>query len=385
MSIVLNEILSKEKLEKAYNHCIKKVDFAMESFKGGIFPFGSSENNIYKPTGNIDNWIQGFWSGMLWISYELTDDKKYKDAALLQIPSYTKRITERLGVNHHDMGFLYTPSCVAAYKLAGDEEAKKAALLAADNLVSRYHEKGNFIQAWGPLGSENNYRLIIDCLLNIPLLFWVSEVTGNKKYSEIAIRHFNTTADNIMRPDGSTYHTFYFDKETGLALRGATAQGAGDNSCWARGQAWGIYGMMLTEAYCHTEKAIPQFKKICDYFINYLPKDCIPFWDMIFTDGDEEPRDSSAAAIAICGILEACKFLPDKDKEKYLPIANKMMASLIDGYLSENMPECNGILLHSTNSKPDGIGVDECTIWGDYFFMEALIRFMTDNKWTLYW
>lgn len=386
MDIRLNDILSEEDIKKSVKNSLEKIDFAKKTFID-TFPSHASVNNVYTEDENIGGWNEGFWTGMLWIAYELTRKDEYKSAALHQIPSYMKRITEKLGVDHHDMGFLYTPSCVAAYKLTGDEEAKKAAILAADNLLKRYHEKGEFLQAWGEYGAKENYRLIIDCLLNIPLLYWASEVTGDKKYDEIAYKHFCTTIANIMRPDGSTYHTFFFNPETGAPEKGVTAQGATDDSCWARGQAWGVYGTMLTQAYHPNDMAIEKFKKISDYFLAHLPKDSIPYWDMSFTDGSDEPRDSSAAAIAICGLLEGCKFLPDDDtdKERYLKAANSMMKSLIDGYMTDTDPESNGLLLHAVYSKPGNNGVDECNIWGDYFFMEAIIRFVTNNEWKLYW
>lgn len=384
MDILLEEILDKSKLKEAEKIALKKIDMGKEIFKM-TFPDHASINNIYAETKNTGGWNQGFWTGILWIAYQLTENDAYRKTAEMQIPTYVKRITERLDVDNHDMGFLYIPSCVAAYKITGNETAKRAAIMAADNLVSRYHKKGEFIQAWGALKDADNYRLIIDCLLNIPLLYWASEVTGDKKYDDTAWKHFNTTADCIMRENGSTYHTFYFDPETGKPIKGVTAQGASNDSCWARGQAWGIYGMILTYKYHKNQKSIDRFKKIADYYLDLLPQDYVPFWDMIFSDGSEEPRDSSSAAIAVCGLLEAIKYIDDKDREKYLNYANKIMASLIDNYLCRNDNPGSGILLHASYAVPQVRGVDECNIWGDYFFMEALIRFLTDNEWQLYW
>ena len=161
--------LPREKLEYALAEAIKKINYGLECF-GDQFPKEYSQNNVYGVMGNTGGWGTGFWTGILWHAYELTGDDKYKEAALRQIPSYTKRIVEKIGVNHHDMGFVFTPSCVAAWKLAGNEEAKQAAIMAAEHLCTRYHEKGKFIQAWGNVNDPNSYRLIIDCLLNSPLL-----------------------------------------------------------------------------------------------------------------------------------------------------------------------------------------------------------------------
>ncbi len=377
--------LPREKLEYALREALKKIDFGIECHQGR-FPKESSKNNVYATTDNMGGWGTGFWTGIIWHAYELTGDEKYKEVALSHIPSFTKIIVEKIGVNHHDMGFLFTPSCIAAYKLTGNEEAKAAAIMAAEHLLTRYHDKGKFIQAWGNVDDPEKYRLIIDCLLNIPLLYWTAEVTGNKEFEEKAYNHFKSTVEVCCREDASTYHTYYFDVKTGLPLRGATHQGAFDGSAWARGQTWGIYGPLLTYIYKKDEKAMQTFKATTNYFLNHLPEDYICYWDLSFGDGDGEPKDSSSPAIAMCGMLEGVKYMDDSDplKKIYINATKRMMNSLIDNYLSVNVPESNGLLLHQVYAKPQGIGVDEHNIWGDYFFMEALHR-MLNPDWKLYW
>ena len=362
-----------------------------------------SVDNFYAPIDNVD-WTNGFWTGEIWLAYEWMSEHgtsaqsrdtgaqsreagaqeqaaELRAAAEVQVGSFYRRIADKIEVDHHDMGFLYTPSCVAAYKLTGNEEAKETALLAADNLMRRYHEKGEFLQAWGEIGAPDNYRLIIDCLLNIPLLYWASEVTGDKKYEEIAFKHYKSTAANIMRPDGSTFHTFYFDPETGKPTKGVTHQGFRDDSCWSRGQAWGIYGPLMTYMYEKNPDAIEFFKRTSRYFMEHLPEDFIAYWDLAFTSGDEE-RDSSAAAIAACGLIEGANVTGD---EGYLNAAKNMINSLIDGYLTKDIPESNGLLLHAVYGKPMNNGVDECNIWGDYFYMEALARLIKGKDFRAYW
>ena len=377
--------LPREKLEYALSEALKKIDLGIETL-GGCLPVEFSTNNVYQRGKNSGGWGEGFWTGILWHAYELTGNDKYKEAALGHIPSWTKRITEKIGVNHHDMGFLFTPSCVAAWKILGNEEAKRAALMAAEHLCTRYSEKGKFIQAWGDVGDPNSYRLIIDCLLNVPLLYWAAEVTGDKSFEEKAYNHFKTTADVIVREDASTYHTYYFDVDKHTPLRGSQHQGAYEDSAWSRGQAWGIYGPMLTYIYKKDEKALELFKATANYFLNNLPEDYVPFWDLCFKDGDDEPRDSSAAAIALCGMLEAIKYMEDSDPQKaiYVNACKRIMNSLIDGYLTKDIPESNGLLLHAVYSKPHKVGVDEMNTWGCYFYMEALHR-MLDPQWRLYW
>lgn len=377
--------LPREKLEYALAEAIKKIDFALPTFTLD-FPEHSSVNNVYAAVKNTGGWNTGFWTGILWHAYQLTGDEKYKNVALGQIPGYYDRIKNKIGVDHHDMGFVFVPSCVAAWKLTGCEQAKEAAVMAADHLITRYHEKGKFIQAWGRVDDPNSYRLIVDCLLNIPLLYWASEVTGDKKYEEIAYNHFNTTIEVCCREDASTYHTYYFDPETGLPKKGVTHQGASDDSAWARGQTWGIYGPMLTYIYKKNDKALKVFEATSNYFLNHLPKDYVAFWDLSFTDGDDEPRDSSSDAIAACGMLEGIKHM-DKDdplRRVYVNAVKRMMNSLIDNYLTKDISESNGLLLHATYGKPQNNGVDEMNIWGDYFYMEALHR-MLDPDWELYW
>lgn len=377
--------LPREKLEYALAEAEKKINYGLECF-GTQFPSEYSKQNVYSCGPNRGGWGNGFWTGILWHAYELTGNEKYKDAALAHIPSYTKRIVEKIGVNHHDMGFLYTPSCVAAWKLAGNEEAKEAAIMAADHLCTRYHDLGKFIQAWGNVDDPEAYRLIIDCLLNIPLLYWTAEVTGDKKYDEIAYNHFKTTIEVCCREDASTYHTYYFDVKTGAPRFGKTAQGAADDSAWARGQSWGSYGPLLTYIYKKDERALQTFKATTNYFLNHLPEDYVSYWDLGFTDGDGEPKDSSASAITVCAMLEGIKYM-DKDdplREIYVNASKRIMNSLIDNYLTKDIPEANGLLLHAVYSKPINLAVDEMNIWGCYFYMEALHR-MLDPDWTLYW
>lgn len=353
------------------------------------FQDSNSVHNFYAPTENVE-WTTGFCTGEYWLAYETTQDEAFKAAALAQVDSFLARIQNKIDVDHHDMGFLYTPSCVAAYRLTKSEVGKKAALLAADHLLERFQEKGQFLQAWGTLGAAENYRLIIDCLLNLPLLYWASDVTGDAKYRDIAMRHTQTSLANLIRPDDSTYHTYFFDVQTGQPTRGVTHQGYRDGSAWARGQAWGIYGTAL--AYRHTQNptCMDLFRRVTDFFIKHLPADSVPYWDLEFTDGDGEPKDSSAAAIAVCGILEMAKFLPKAEADYYTGIAQKMLLSLIQHYSVQNPATSNGLLLHGVYAKnspynpiPADRGVDECNTWGDYFYMEALVRTM--KNWEIYW
>jgi unsaturated chondroitin disaccharide hydrolase len=370
-------------IEKALDYVLFKIDQNLETFTSK-FPSASSQNLVYQEKDNVE-WTTGFWTGMLWLGYEYTGDEKYRRVAEKHVKSFKDRIENRIVVNHHDMGFLYSLSSVSAYKLTGEVPGKEAALEAAELLLTRYSEKAGIIQAWGELTDPNQRgRMIIDCLMNLPLLYWASEVTGDQTYHQIAYQHAKQSAEYIVRHDASTFHTFYMDTETGKPLYGNTHQGFSDDSCWARGQAWGIYGFPLSYRYTGDEKFITLSKKLANYFLNRLPEDHVCYWDLIFTHGDEV-RDSSAAAIAACGLLEMSKSLPLTDGMKgyYENSALHIVHSLAEHYTTKDAPHANGVLKHAVYHKPRNTGVDESCIWGDYYYMEALVRLLKD--WKMYW
>ena len=382
-----NEKINSDEIKKALEFCAKQVIRNLDEFTYA-FQNAYSEDGFYRAIENND-WTTGFWTGEIWLAYEFCRDERLREAAEIQIDSFAERIGKKIEVDHHDMGFLYSPSCVAGYKLIGSKEGKEAAIAAADQLITRYHPVGEFIQAWGPMDAPENYRLIIDCLLNLPLLYWASEETGDDRYREIAEKHIHTALANVVREDASTWHTFFFDMETGAPDHGATCQGYMDGSAWARGQAWGLYGCALAYRYTKREEYITLFKRVTEYFMEHLPADMVPFWDLCFTDGDEQPRDSSSASIAACGMLEMAKYMDDEDALYYKDTAKQLMKSLYDNYAVKDMNASNGLVLHSTysNHSPyntcNHYGVDECNSWGDYFYMEALTRLYGD--WEPYW
>lgn len=362
-------------LNGAMQYCLQKTRENCKEFET-CFPSSQSSDYFYTKTGCTD-WTESFWTGILWLSYEATGDELFKETAQKQLPLFAERINKRINVETHDLGFLYSLSCVAAYKLIGDEDAKKTALAAADCLLERFHEKGGFLQAWGSLNEPGNYRLIIDCLMNIPLLYWAHEVTGCNEYREKAESHLRATLSTIVRDDASTFHTFFFNPETGEPDHGETNQGFSDDSCWARGQAWAIYGLALSYRYTHMEEILPLWTRVTQYFVDHLPADHIPYWDLCFTEGDE-PRDTSSAAIAICGIMEMNRL---KEGAGFEEECRNMFESLAENYTTKNMAS-NGLLKDGMYGRPRG-DKSECNIWGDYFFMEALVRAQKD--WTPYW
>lgn len=378
-----NGLISEEKIDMAIKNCLRKVDKNITKL-GELFPTPATFNNAYKPMPNTE-WTNGFWTGILWLCYEITNDEKYRNLAEKNVNSFLERIEKNIEVEHHDLGFLYSVSCVSAYKLTGNEKAKRAAILAADKLISRYQEKGQFIQAWGELGAKDNYRLIVDCLLNIPLLYWASEVTRENKYREIAKNHYISTVNNAIRNDASAFHTFYFDPETGLPSHGKTRQGYSDDSSWARGQSWLIYGIALNHSYVENEENIELFESITNYFLNRLPKDFVSYWDLIFGDNSGQSKDSSATAIAVCGMNLMDKYLPETNRYKliYKYASHSMLESLIDNYTDDLTDGIQALINEGVYSWHSGKGVNEGNIWGDYFYLEALVRFK--KNWKMYW
>ena len=379
--------ISTEEVKTALDIACGQVLCNLERFTER-FPKAYRVDGFYEATENVD-WTTGFWTGEVWLAYEHTGDGRLRRAGEVQMDSFLERIEGRVDVETHDLGFLYSPSCVAGYKLTGSQIGREAALLAAEALIGRFHEKGSFIQAWGPLDAPDNYRLIIDSLLNLPLLYWATEETGDGRFSDIAEKHIHSTLSNVVRPDYSTWHTFFFDRATGAPDHGATCQGYRDGSAWARGQAWGVYGTAIGYRYTKRAAYIPLFEGVTDYFLAHLPEDLVPFWDLSFGDGDEQPRDSSSASIAACGMLEMAKYLDGEKSAYYRKIARKLMKALADHYEVTDPAASNGLVLHSTysNHSPyntcNHYGVDECNIWGDYFYMEALTRLYKD--WEMYW
>lgn len=343
---------------------------------GTDFPSACATNGKYRIKKN-DDWTNGFWTGMLWIAYLYTKNDVFKNLAIENIKSFKQRLDEHFILEHHDIGFLYSLSVGAGYQILKDETLKPILVQAADVLAARFQQKGGFIQAWGKMNDEKEYRLIIDSLMNLPLLYTAYNLTGDISYRQKAESHYQQVIKYIVREDYSTYHTFYFNPKTGEPDHGATHQGFSDQSCWARGQAWAILGMPLharVSGESFTEKEKQLYLNIVNYFESHLPSDGMPYWDLIFQEDSDEPRDSSALAIAACGMLEM----------KQIDRAKEMLKVLTNQASSKNIPDCEGILLHGVYSYAENKGVDEPNLWGDYFYTEALYRLWEPN-WYPYW
>lgn len=367
----LNGIYDIKLYEEALAWALKAVDRGLDTFVN-TYPH-VSKNNIYTGENNT-LWTASFYPGICYLAYSMTGDEKYLSHSKDYLDSFEDRIVNRKHISH-DLGFLYTLTCVADYTLTGNERGKELALLAALVLTERYNEKGQYIQAWGEMGiTYPNVKIIIDTMLNLPLLYW----TKNDKNVEIAYNHAKTAAKYLVRSDYSTYHTYLMRPETGEGVVGKTHQGYEDESTWARGQAWAVYGFALSYRYTKEEEFLHIAKETANVFIDNLPKDDVPYWDFTFTDENPDIKDTSAAAIFVCGLLEICQFASETDKEKYEEIIDRVMKSLYENYSTKDVANTNGLLKEGVYHRNDG--ARECVSWGDYFYFEALVRILKDVK-----
>ncbi|MDQ0116781.1 glycoside hydrolase family 88 protein [Paenibacillus harenae] len=360
---------------EALMHAVEKTKGNIEKF-GDLFPWTGIEGGDYKRSDHED-WTEGFWSGLLWLSYEASGDPVFREAAIRTVNSFRKRLVDFKVLDHHDIGFLYMPSAVAWWMLEEAEEAKRLGLEAAETLLKRWRPAGGYIQAWGPAGDpQNGGRIIIDCLLNIPLLYWAYEQTGDSRYRDTALAHVEKCRRFLVRGDDSSYHTFYFKQETGEPIGGGTHQGYTDGSTWTRGQAWGIYGFILSYRYTQNPLYLETSRRMAAYFIDRLPEDQVTYWDFDVPAEEGTPRDSSATAIACCGILELAGHLPEKDPDRirFESAVHRCMKSLTENYFTSDDPEAEGLLRHGSYHVGGGMSPDDFVIWGDYFYMEALMR-----------
>jgi len=356
-------------IDKAIEAACKKAE-QMIPLYDGLFMTPCTKDFKYGKIPENRDWICGMQTGVQWYAYYLTGEKKFRDAAEKKLDSFYWRLTQPT-MNTHDVGFLFSPSCIAAYKLCGNEKAREAAIKAAELLMHyRFMERDGFIMRGG-------YRIIVDTMLNIPLLFWAAEETGNEKFKEAAISHYRLTEKYLIRKDNSTYHHFEINEETGEPIRGVTLQGNGDESCWSRGHSWTVYGYPLAYSYTKNSDTVDAFRRVGGHFLKNIPTDGIPYWDFDFKEGDDAPRDASAGAISVCGFDEALKLMPLTEDEKALYESAKdyLMHALVTKCINYTNEDAEGIIFNVTHALPQGQGINECGVYGDFFMMEALARY----------
>jgi unsaturated chondroitin disaccharide hydrolase len=337
---------------------------------GSRFPT-VGEGTHYQLTGN-ENWLAGFWTGLLWLAYSCTGDEGLRAHAEALLPSFRERLEHGVHITH-DLGFLFTLSARAQWQVTEDREAWELALQAAQELLQRYRPAGRYVQAWGAVGDpEQGGRIIIDTMMNLPLLFWAAEQTGNRQYHQAARDHAETSLRYLLRPDGSTYHTFYLDQETGEPIGPRTHQGYADDSLWARGQAWAICGFALAAEWCQERRFLEAAQRAARRFTAELPSNGVPWWDLRLPEEAPRYADSSAGAIAASGMLRLAR-LSDGDDEVEFHNAGTALANALVRQCVETRPEGQGLLRRGTYHAHKGWGVEAYFICGDFFFIEALL------------
>ncbi|MEK5417418.1 glycoside hydrolase family 88 protein [Paenibacillus sp. FSL L8-0708] len=344
-----------------------KVERMVEQI-GDKCPHFAGKDGKFDDIGS-DWWTTGFWPGLLWIMHDMTGKDLYKEAAWHWDGTLEEWFVKPTVEMHHDVGFQFLPTAVIKHTITGDEDALRRGIEAANFLAARYNPVGKFIRAW----NEDKYGwVIIDCMLNISLLFWASKVTGDPRYKHIAISHAETTMQYGIREDGSTKHIISFDAETGAYLENFGGQGYSAESSWSRGTAWGLYGFINTYRHTGDERFLNTAKRIAHYFISALPEDQVPYWDFRLEDDTRMFRDSSAASIAASGLLELADIVPLGEKSLYANAAERILRSLTENYATWELPEHEAILLHGTGSGDSFIDVS--LIYGDYYYIEAIAK-----------
>lgn len=333
----------------------------------------SGDKHWKMPKNDVLVWTVGFYPGILWQMYESTQNEYWKEEALkrtLPLEPY------KFNREHHDVGFMMYCSYGQAYRLTGKKEYRDVLIQSAKSLISRYNPKVGTIKSWSnELHPQwKQHITIIDNMLNLELLFWASKETGDPVYRDIAVKHAETTMKNHFREDYSCYHVVEYDEKTGAVRNKNTSQGYADESVWARGQAWAVYGYTMVYRETGDPKFLDFAKKVSERYILGLPEDYIPYWDFSLTGKAGEPRDASAAAVAAAGLVELSTLVKTPELAKrYCAAADGILNSLASpAYSAKGVNDA--FLLHSTGAKPQGHEIDVALVYADYYYLEALLR-----------
>lgn len=333
------------------------------------FPRSMSKTGVIHKVPSKD-WTSGFYVGNLWQIYSLTRDSRYKEYATQWIPFLEK---EKYNAGTHDMGFKIFCSFGYGYKITQSEAYKKVIIQSAQTLSTRFNKKVGSIKSWDNR-AKWDFPVIIDNMMNLELLFEASKMTGDDSFKKIAIQHANTTLKNHFRKDNSCFHVVSYDTITGKVKSKNTHQGYSDDSSWARGQAWAVYGYTMAYRYTKDKSYLKQAEATAQFFINHknMPADGIPYWDFNMPDIPNTTRDASAAAIMASALFELYGITKN---EEYLNYSNKVIQSLSsEKYLLNESVNAPFILDHSTGDWSKKAELDEPINYADYYFLEALIR-----------
>ncbi len=321
------------------------------------------------------DWTVGFFPGSLWYLYEATGDAKWRVAAE---KSNALLVHEQNNTRTHDVGFIVNCSFGNGLRLTANPEYKPILLNAAKSLSTRYSPVVKAIKSWDRPLTEYNFPVIIDNMMNLELLLWAAANGGDENLKTIAIAHADTTLANHFRPDHSSYHVVDFDGKTGNVIRRITHQGIADESAWARGQCWGLYGYTFMYRFTREARYLDQAEKIAAYIMNHpaLPADKIPYWDYNDPRGPKSPRDSSAGALSASALYELSNYTKDPARAlSYRAFADAQLRSLCSPeYLAKPGTNHGFILMKATGNHPKNSEIDAPLNYADYYFLEALLR-----------
>lgn len=318
-------------------------------------------------------WCSGFYPGTLLYLYEQTKDQSLYSEAERILKVLEK---EKNNTSTHDLGFMMYCSFGNANRIAPKPEYKDILLTSARSLSTRFNPNVGCIKSWD--SKAGDFLVIIDNMMNLELLFWATKVSGDSSFYKIAVTHANTTIKNHFRPDHSSYHVLNYDTETGVVKQKRTAQGAADGSAWARGQAWGLYGFTVMYRETKDPVYLEQANRIARFILDHpnLPADKVPYWDFNAPGIPDALRDASAASIMASALLELSGYVDGERSKEYIGIAEKMLKTL-SGTSYKAAPGTNGgfILAHGVGHMPNKTEIDVPLTYGDYYFIEALIRY----------
>ncbi|MGB1288217.1 MAG: glycoside hydrolase family 88 protein [Aggregatilineales bacterium] len=336
-----------------------------ESFQNGCW-------NPVEKERDAGNWVDGFWTGLLWLAYAHTDDAAFKAGAI----DWTERLAfMKTRTGTHDLGFIFHLSHVLGGRITDDTALFENAIAAASTLIQRYKPRGEYLQAWDDDGIHKwAGRMNVDLMMNLSLLYWTSARTDDATFADIATCHARTSRLALVRRDGSTAQLADFDPETGLLLRQEQYQGYSYDSCWSRGQAWALYGFATCHRYTQIESFLMTAQALAEYTEANLPDDLVPFWDYDSPHVPNTYRDSSAAAVTACGLIELAACDP-ANAQRWRDLAERILVSLCQNYMNRDVKEASSILREGARSVPHRV-MDHGLIYGDYYFMEALTAFL---------
>ena len=359
------------------NETLRKISDKMEVVtKRNLdkIPYTTDQNGRFddKSGKDICWWTNGFWGGEMWQLYKLTGNEMYKEEAIKVEDKLDENLMIIEGLDH-DNGFKWLPTSVCRYKLFNNKESYNRALLAATNMAGRFNMTGKFIRAWNNWDDVDRRGFaIIDCMMNLPLLYWASEETTDPRFEMIARAHADTAREAFVREDGSVNHIIIFDPETSEIVGKPGGQGYGEGSSWTRGQSWGIYGFTLSYKYMGDEKYLDTAKEIADYVISEIPDSHLIPIDYR-QPKDVELEDSTAAAITASGLIELSMAVGDEAlSDKYLDTAIKLLKTLDEKRISWGDDADN--LLNKCAVDYHGDGHNMSIIYGDYYFIEAMMK-----------